>query len=199
MSNTEQRLVKVVHEMEDWQIEQDGAIHLSAEQRKPWKLEVLPGNIASLAIVAERPDGKNVCVNFEIEDGNLRLHLIAPGWEDVVAHITVADKGVFVGPGFQPCGSPNIVRFDGNGATPHFAHEGVRPEPWGAGWVELPEFGCAVRLDDGALVEVPLLSKGGIDYDTYPIEVSAPETQAYIDAVNEALGTSFKLDEFSGR
>jgi hypothetical protein len=77
----------------------------------------------------------------------------------------------------------------------------VRPAP-SLPWVHLIEHGCAVWLVDGVLMEAPELAyRSGIhrfDWEQ-ATEVTAPNTQEYLDAVNAALGTSFKMSQFAGR
>lgn len=62
----------------------------------------------------------------------------------------------------------------------------------------LDAFGCYVWLEDGALLAC---EKGEFETsgDEYAVEVSAPESQAFLDAVNVNLGTSFVMSEFAGR
>ncbi len=69
-----------------------------------------------------------------------------------------------------------------------------------SGTVSLPDYGCYVWISDGALFNVE-----GNDYEEYGAadevigEVTAPESQDFLDAVNEALGSDFRLDQFAGR
>jgi len=69
----------------------------------------------------------------------------------------------------------------------------------GAKWTVLPEFGSAIRLEEGVLLEIPLNADGTLDGEDAIGEVTVPESQEYLDAVNEALGTSFTMNQFAGR
>lgn len=74
-------------------------------------------------------------------------------------------------------------------------------------------FGCYVQLLDGVLMQQPDLSCSREDYvkrhggppewDEVTAVAGMAETleddQAYLDAVNTALGSSFKLSDFAGR
>lgn len=63
-------------------------------------------------------------------------------------------------------------------------------------WEHLPEFGSWVCLWEGTLIETPAPLVSNFD-DWY--EVTAPDSQAYLDAVNNALDTNFTMDQFAGR
>jgi uncharacterized SAM-dependent methyltransferase len=79
---------------------------------------------------------------------------------------------------------------------------------WLECWIEMEEkataflddFGCVAWLYAGVL-----MTQDRGDYDEYgknfdeAVEVTAPESQAFLDAVNAKLGTDFKMDEFAGR
>jgi hypothetical protein len=74
-----------------------------------------------------------------------------------------------------------------------WGYEVVSPD-----WYSMPRFGCAVRVEDGVLLEVPMLVNGNFDYDSEG-EVTAPDSQEFLDAVNEALGTDYTMGQFAGR
>ena len=65
--------------------------------------------------------------------------------------------------------------------------------------VKLEAFGCYVWLSDGNLIACDSrdYEKGGADFCA--VDVSAPDSQKFLDAVNAALGTAFRMDQFSGR
>ena len=63
----------------------------------------------------------------------------------------------------------------------------------------LYEFGCWVRVDDGTLLSAPQQLDGEFPALDEWCEVSNPESEAFLDAVNVAFRTHFKLSEFSGR
>ncbi len=57
--------------------------------------------------------------------------------------------------------------------------------------------GCFVRVIDGALFASAMLADGTKDADE--CEVTAPESQEFLDEVNAEFGTSYKFEEFAGR
>ena len=63
----------------------------------------------------------------------------------------------------------------------------------------LDQFGCWVRVDDGTLLSAPQHLDGEFPALDEWCEVSNPESEAFLDAVNVAFRTHFKLSEFSGR
>lgn len=69
--------------------------------------------------------------------------------------------------------------------------------------VALKEFGCFVSVLDGTLFACPMNLDSSPDvFDDGRInwgEVTAPETQDFLDAVNRRFGTTFRLDQFAGR
>jgi hypothetical protein len=86
---------------------------------------------------------------------------------------------------------------------------------WLECWIEMEEkttaflddFGCVAWIEThrkSAYAGVLMTQDRG-DYDEYgknfdeAVEVTAPESQAFLDAVNAKLGTDFKMDEFAGR
>ena len=66
--------------------------------------------------------------------------------------------------------------------------------------VKLDGFGCCVWLEDGTLIcsEIGEFEEHGTSSE-YAVEVTAPEGQGFLDAVNEAFGTDFRFDQFAGR
>jgi hypothetical protein len=72
--------------------------------------------------------------------------------------------------------------------------------------LKLPQYGCVVWVDDGTLYDCEANTfaeaggtvQGAIFADEYG-EVTAPQSQAFLDRVNFHLGTDFKMDEFAGR
>lgn len=66
----------------------------------------------------------------------------------------------------------------------------------------LPEYGCAVRIIDKSLQDCPLLTGGALDgggAEEYWGEVTAPQSQSFLDAVNRIFGTHFEMKDFPGR
>jgi hypothetical protein len=63
-------------------------------------------------------------------------------------------------------------------------------------------YGCYVWIgEDGGLLgceKGEFEDYGGRDCE-WTYEITAPENQAFLDAVNELLGTEFKFEEFAGR
>ena len=89
--------------------------------------------------------------------------------------------------------------------------EQLNPDP---GWEQMVEeldsnmvaleaFGCFVSMLDGTLYACAMNTDGSPDvYDdglNHWGEVTAPEEQEFLDAVNSRFGTTFKLDQFAGR
>ena len=71
---------------------------------------------------------------------------------------------------------------------------------------ELPEFGAHVWIDEGTLMiceSNTFADCGGTVAGVYANEmhgeVTAPESQIFLDSVNKEFGTTFAIDEFSGR
>lgn len=64
----------------------------------------------------------------------------------------------------------------------------------------LDAYGCYVWLEDGSLIcsEIGEFETHGKDTD-YAVEVTAPESQDFLDAVNRQLGTDFRFSQFAGR
>lgn len=202
-----ERIVKLTEtkdlgELCDWQIPEGSGDHLSEMQKKPWTVEAEKFGESALALSFTRPDGKAVTVNCEIEDGNLRLHLFGPGQDIAQAHVTVTDNSAHVTPSERQEGATAVV-VGPFGMIPYRGDE-PKPAPWGQeqaateGWAMLPAFDCAVRLEEGCLVMAYQNEDGTVDADN-AVDVTDPGDQAFLDAVNEALGTNFKFDQFPGR
>lgn len=192
---------KVVHlgEVKDWRLDTAEAECLTEQQRKPWPAKAVVGLYDGPHLTFTRPDGKKVQLSFELEDGNLRIITFGPDHQEATAILAVSEEGLYVKPGFW-VGELRAVRFSQDGVRSLFSFDRSRPAPWGAGWVRLPDFGCAVRLVEGGLQETPLLEDGSIEDDfESTTDVTAPASQEYLDAVNAALGTTFTLDQFAGR
>jgi hypothetical protein len=69
-------------------------------------------------------------------------------------------------------------------------------------WQPLPEFGCFVQIHDGSLLAASMMNDGSIEMDRGEVnacDVCAPESQEFLDAVNAVFGTSYRMDQFSGR
>ena len=72
--------------------------------------------------------------------------------------------------------------------------------------LKLPQYGCVVWVQDGTLydceantfAEVGGTVQAAIATEQYG-EVTAPQSQAFLDRVNFHLGTSFNYDDFAGR
>ena len=57
-------------------------------------------------------------------------------------------------------------------------------------------------IDNGALLSVAMLRDGS--FETWDgkldwVEVTAPESQKFLDDINKAFKTKFKMDDFAGR
>ena len=66
--------------------------------------------------------------------------------------------------------------------------------------VRLDAYGCYVWLSDGALFDAEIndFIKYGQDWEV-AVEITAPENQDFLDAVNEVLGSDFRYEQFAGR
>ena len=72
--------------------------------------------------------------------------------------------------------------------------------------LKLPQYGCVVWVQDGTLFDCEantFAAAGGtvqaaIDAGEYG-EVTAPQSQAFLDRVNFHLGTEFLFENFAGR
>ena len=62
--------------------------------------------------------------------------------------------------------------------------------------VIIEEFGCAVQVDNGALLAAAINEEGTIDEW---VDVCAPESQSFLDKVNIAFNTNFQIFQFAGR
>ena len=65
----------------------------------------------------------------------------------------------------------------------------------------LRKYGCRVRLDGNTLIEMPVSHWAQVPPTSADewYEVTAPQEQGYLDAVNKALGTDYALTDFAGR
>lgn len=66
----------------------------------------------------------------------------------------------------------------------------------------LENFGCFVMVENGSLYNCPMLNNGEPDCDNGKmnwIDVTEPSSQEFLDECNAALGTNFKIDQFSGQ
>lgn len=71
-------------------------------------------------------------------------------------------------------------------------------------YVILDKFGCAVRIagESLSLQTCPLVVEGGLENggaEECWSEVSAPDSQEFLDAVNKVFGTNFTMADFPGR
>lgn len=67
--------------------------------------------------------------------------------------------------------------------------------------VKIEGYGCYVWEHEGYLLGCEageFEAHGGHD-DRYAYDISAPESQAFLDKVNAALGTNFRFEDFAGR
>jgi len=72
--------------------------------------------------------------------------------------------------------------------------------------LRLPQYGCVVWVEDGTLYDCEANTfeeAGGTVQSAIDAgqggEVTAPESQAFLDRVNFHLGTDFQYDNFAGR
>lgn len=72
--------------------------------------------------------------------------------------------------------------------------------------IEFKEFGEYYWLDDGALISCEINTFDALGRDTDEAEkqlaggeITAPESQEFLDVINEVFGTDFKYDDFAGR
>lgn len=73
----------------------------------------------------------------------------------------------------------------------------------GIGW-RLEDFGCYVLVIEEPEGDPTLFSIGIPAYDDLAlddewIEVTAPQSQKFLDAVNKRYDTNFQMDDFAGR
>lgn len=71
-------------------------------------------------------------------------------------------------------------------------------------YIILEQYGCAVRVagESLSLQTCPLVVEGGLESggaEACWSEVSAPDSQGFLDAANKALGTNFTMQDFPGR
>lgn len=71
------------------------------------------------------------------------------------------------------------------------------------GWVAFPEWGSFNKIDeDGTLLDVSMNHDGSMDMDRgepNACEVTAPESQDFLDTINEYFGTNYRYERFAGR
>ena len=68
--------------------------------------------------------------------------------------------------------------------------------------IPMEKYGAAFMVDNGALMSVAMLRDGSFetwDGDLDWGEVTAPQDQKFLDDVNKAFKTKFKMDDFAGR
>jgi len=67
--------------------------------------------------------------------------------------------------------------------------------------VILKRFGCLCRVVDGTLYDQGLRTVDFLNVWNEDLagEVTAPQSQEFLDAVNSAFGTTFEMDQFAGR
>lgn len=85
--------------------------------------------------------------------------------------------------------------------TPTRSYSGVAQSDFR--WHPLPAFGCYIALGlEGFLLHAPMLKDGTMEPDNDGCnwgEVSAPESQKFLNACNRTLGTSYKVADFPSR
>ena len=68
--------------------------------------------------------------------------------------------------------------------------------------IPMEKYGAAFMVDNGTLMSVAMLRDGSFetwDGDLDWVEVTAPESQKFLDDINKAFKTKFKMDNFAGR
>ena len=68
--------------------------------------------------------------------------------------------------------------------------------------IPMEKYGAAFMVDNGVLLSVPMLRDGGFETFGGELdwgEVTAPESQKFLDDINKAFKTKFKLGDFAGR
>ena len=68
--------------------------------------------------------------------------------------------------------------------------------------IPMEKYGAAFMVDNGTLMSVAMLRDGSFetwDGDLDWGEVTAPESQKFLDDINKAFKTKFKMDDFAGR
>jgi len=68
--------------------------------------------------------------------------------------------------------------------------------------IPMEKYGAAFMVDNGTLMSVAMLRDGSFetwDGDLDWGEVTAPQDQKFLDAINKAFKTKFKMDDFAGR
>ncbi|WP_224962597.1 hypothetical protein [Geomonas subterranea] len=72
----------------------------------------------------------------------------------------------------------------------------------GDGWVAFPEYGAFFMVEDGLLLECVMMDDGSMETVGGEIsfgEVTAPESQEFLDGINAHFGTNFRYERFAGR
>ena len=64
---------------------------------------------------------------------------------------------------------------------------------------KLEKWGVFVWVDRGSLMACEIADYDPKSFEGNEVDVTAPESQNFLDDVNKALGTYFKLDQFAGR
>jgi len=64
---------------------------------------------------------------------------------------------------------------------------------------KLENFGCYVLVDESVLCAAPILDPPSKDTPVSWGEVTAPQSQEFLDTVNSLFGTNFKMTDFAGR
>ena len=68
--------------------------------------------------------------------------------------------------------------------------------------IPMEKYGAAFMVDNGTLMSVAMLRDGSFetwDGDLDWVEVTAPESQKFLDDINKKFKTKFKMDDFAGR
>jgi hypothetical protein len=60
------------------------------------------------------------------------------------------------------------------------------------------EFGCFVVVRDGVILTCPMMADGSHASEGWG-DMTAPESQEFLDEINLGFGTDFRFDQFSGR
>ena len=68
--------------------------------------------------------------------------------------------------------------------------------------IPMEKYGAAFMVDNGVLLSVPMLRDGGFETFGGELdwgEVTAPESQKFLDDINKKFKTKFKMNDFAGR
>ena len=72
----------------------------------------------------------------------------------------------------------------------------------GVWWYPMPKYGSwsSISSYEGDLwiINAPMMEDGSISVEE-ACDVTAPENQEFLDAINDIFGTNFRFEEFSGR